>query len=248
MSYLGGTRAGRTITPRVFSLQPGLQQIIPGPCVIDAGTATYPHSFDGGNTGYTWELRAGCIMAQVTASKKWVPCGRTTIAAGGSGSGSGAGSATVPVVDARFFMAGEKISIIPEVAPGTQGARVEKTIASVDYSANTITFTGAIQYGTGTVVYKTYFADGTTSAAGCEIPRGILKEARALVNLQDPSDAAAGTRYDRDCQIVIRDYVNEDYILGDYAAARAGSPTAPTTAIPASYLQGILWDDLQQGG
>ena len=94
MSYLGGTRAGRTITPRNILKRTGDDFYLPGPLVLDAGSATYKRSVDGKNTSYTNELRAGCIMAQITASKKWVPCKRTTVEAGGSGSGSGPGIGT----------------------------------------------------------------------------------------------------------------------------------------------------------
>lgn len=233
MSSLGGTRVGRTITPRNILARTGDDHYLPGPLVLDGGTATYRRSVDGGNTGYTNELRAGCIMAQITASKKWVPCKRTTVAGGGSGSGSGAGSAVMPVVNAAFFIVGEVITIT-----GTSAGTVTKTLTAVDYANNLLTFSGAIQYNTGAAVYVSTFSDGTTSAAGAEIPRGILAQTVWTTNLQDALDAAAGTLYDRAIQVLYRGTVNEDYILGDYAACRDATT---------NYLTGILWDDRQTG-
>lgn len=233
MSSLGGTRTGRTVTPRNILARTGDDFYKPGPLVLDGGTAANRRSVDGGNTGYTNELRAGCIMAQITATKKWVPCKRTTVAAGGSGSGSGAGSAVMPVVNAAFFIVGEIITI-----EGTSGGTITKTLTAVDYSNNLLTFSGAIQYNTGAAVYVSTFSDGTTSAAGCEIPRGILAQTVWTTNLQDVIDAAAGTLYDRAIQLLDRGTVNEDYILGDYAACRDAT---------VNYLGGILWDDRQTG-
>lgn len=232
MSSLGGTRVVRTVTPRQILAKTGDDHYLPGPLVLDAGTSTYRRSVDGGNTSYTNELRAGCVLAQVTATKKWVPCKRTTVAAAGSGSGSGAGSAVMPVVNAAFFVVGEIITI-----EGTSAGTITKTLTAVDYANNLLTFTGAIQYNTGAAVYTSTFADGTT-AAGAEIPRGILAQTVWTNNLQDAIDAAAGTLYDRAIQVLYRGTVNEDYILGDYAACRT------TTT---NYLDGILWDDRQLG-
>lgn len=238
MSYLGGTRVGRTITPRNILKRTGDDFYLPGPCVLDAGTSTYRRSIDGGNTSYTNELRAGCIMAQITASKKWVPCKLTTVAGGGSGSGSGAGSAVIPVVNAAFFIVGETISIQPRET-GKSPARITRVISAVDYANNLITVSGAaIQYNTGDTVYVTTLSDGTTSAAGAEIPRAILSETVWTNNLEDPNDAAIGTLYDKPIQLLYRGYVDNNYILGDYAACRDATT---------QYLTGILWDDRQQG-
>jgi hypothetical protein len=233
MSFLGGTRVGRTVTPRVMLKRTGDDMYLPGPLVLDGGSATYRRSVDGSNTGYTNELRVGCIMAQVTATKKWVPCKRTTVSAAGSGSGSGAGSAVMPVVNAAFFIVGETITI-----EGTSGGTITKVLTAVDYANNLLTFSGAIQYNTGAAVYVSTFSDGTTSAAGCEIPRALLAQTVWTNNLEDAIDAAAGTLYDKAIQLLYRGYVDEDYIIGDYAAARAAT---------VNYLDGILWDDRQQG-
>lgn len=238
MSMLGGTRVGRTVTPRQFLLRTGDEMYLPGPLVLDAGSATYPRSSDGGNTGYAWELRAGAIMAMLTASRKWVPCKLTTITGGGSGSGSGAGSTTVPVVDARFFIAGETVSVQTALAPGTAGTRVTRVISSVDYTNNLIVLAGnPIQYNTGSTVYVTTLSDGSTSAAGVEIPRAILAQTVITKNLDDAVDAAAGTLYDKPIQLLYRGYVDVNYILGDYAAARDAAT---------QHLLGILWGDRQQ--
>jgi hypothetical protein len=238
MSFLGGTRTGRTVTPRNILKRSGDDFYLPGPLVLDAGNATYRRSVDGGNTGYTNEIRAGAIMAQITASKKWVPCKLTTVTGGGSGSGSGAGSAVIPVVNAAFFVVGETISVQPKET-GKTPARVTRVISAVDYANNLITVAGAaLQYNTGDEVYVVTFSDGTTSAAGCEIPRAILAQTVWTNNLEDAIDAAAGTLYDKAIQLLDRGYVDNNYILGDYAACR-------TTAV--QYLTAILWDDRQQG-
>lgn len=239
MSYLGGTRAGRTITPRNVLKASDGAFYLPGPLVVDAGTSTYRRSIDGGNTGYTNELRTGCIMAQVTASKKWVPFKASTVAAGGSGSGSGAGSTVVPVTDARFFVVGETVSIQP-AETGKSPARVTRVISSVDYDNDLITVAGsALQYTTGSLVYVTTFSDGSTSAAGCEIPRAILAQGVWTTNLNDVIDAAAGTLYDKPIMLLRAGYIDTDYVLGDYAAARNSSFT--------NYMTGFQWADTQQG-
>jgi hypothetical protein len=237
MSYLGGTRAGRTITPRNILKKTDDAHYLPGPLVLDAGTSTYRRSVDGKNTGYTNEVRAGSIMAQITASKKWVPCKLTTVAAGGSGSGSGAGSLVIPVVNSTAFVVGETISIQP-VETGKTPARVTRVITAIDYANDLITVNGAaLQYGTGSTIYTTTLSDGSTSAAGCEIPRAILAQTVWTTNLQDVLDAAAGTLYDKPIQLLYRGYVDVDYLVGDYAACRDATT---------NYLTGILWDDRQQ--
>lgn len=237
MSYVGGTRSGRTITPRNILMSSDGAFYLPGPNILDAGTATYPRSNDGGNTNYTYELRAGWVMAQVTATKKWVPCKLTTIVSGGSGSGSGSGSTTIPVQNAAAFYAGETISIQPRQT-GVTMARITRVISSVDYTNNLIVVAGnAIQYGTGDEVYATAFADGTT-AAGAEIPRAILAETVWTKDLDDSINAAAGTLYDKPVQLLREGYINSDYALGDYSACRS------TTT---NYLAGFQWSDRQQG-
>lgn len=234
MSFLGGSRTGRTITPRTILKRTGDEFYLPGPLVLDAGTATYRRSIDGKNTGYANELRAGCIMAQLTASKKWLPCKLTTVVAGGSGSGSGAGSTVIPVEDARFFIAGEIISYQPFETGKTPG-RASRTIVSVDYDNDLITVNAAVQVSTGTTIYVTTLSDGSTSAAGCEIPRAILPDTVWTTNREDVDDSAL---YDKPIRLLYRGYVDVDYILGDYAAARDAST---------NYLTGLLWDDRQQG-
>lgn len=236
MSYLGGTRVGRTVTPRNILMRSGDELHLPGPLVLDGGTATYRRSVDGKNTNYTNELRRGWIMAQVTASKKWVPCKRTAVAAGGSGSGSGAGSATVAVVNSAAFIVGE-ICTIP--VTGGQTTPITRTISSIDYTNDLITFSGAdFQVNTGAEIYVSTFSDGTTSAAGCEIPRAILDQDVWTNDLQDPVNAAAGTLYDKPIVLLCKGYLNEDYILGDFATCRATAT---------NYLGGFLWADRQQG-
>lgn len=238
MSFLGGSEAGDPVAPRNILMQSGDEMIIPGPCVLDVGTAALPRSRDGGHTNYGHILRAGCIMAQITAApQKWVPCKLTTVTGGGSGSGSGAGSAVIPVVDARFFIVGETISVQPRET-GKTPVRITRVISAVDYANNLITVAGgAIQYNTGDEVYVVTFSDGTTSAAGVEIPRGILVRGVSTKHTTDIRAAAAGTLYPKPIQIYRKAYINSDYALGDYAACRA-------TAV--NHLGGIQWSDRQQ--
>lgn len=68
--------------------------------VIDA-----TNSYDGANTDYERELRAGQIMARITSSKKWVPCKRSQT------NGSGDAATALIVDDARAFKAGETLTI-----------------------------------------------------------------------------------------------------------------------------------------
>lgn len=203
MSNLPGQYAGTTRTNRqALASLDGVQ--------YERGVIDSTNAYDGANTSYERELRPGLIMARVTSSKKWVPCKRTTVATGG-----GATAQAIPVVDARAFKAGETISV---------GSDTGKTIASVNYSTNTITVSDS----------SFTFADGEavicTSLAGSEIPRAILNE---FVNLVDP-DAIA--RDKTTGKLVSSGYVATGQVLGDLAACRAAT----------NYLAQIMWDD-QQG-
>lgn len=220
MSFLGGTRTGQTVTPRNILLSTKNVLELPGPNVID-GT----NSYDGGNT-YTWELRAGWVMAMITATRKWVPCQRTTVAGGGSGSGSGAGSAIVQVTNANAFQVGQSITI-----ESTNQGTVSRTITAIDHTNHQITVNGSVlQYNTGSKVY----ANPGGSLAGAEIPRGVLRETVHLRNLEDITNT---TLYDKAGVIIVQGYVDVNYMLGDYAACRDAT---------VNYLGGILWGDRQQ--
>ena len=92
---LPGQREGRSTTPRNMLKSTQLLMLAQGMLILDS---TY--AYDGANTSYEDEIRVGTPMAQITATKKWVPCKRTTVEdTGASGSGSAQGpSASVPVV------------------------------------------------------------------------------------------------------------------------------------------------------
>lgn len=190
---------------------------LPGPVMIDA---TY--AIDGKNIGRTDELRAGCLMARIT-NGLWVPLKRTRVASGTSGSGTGAGSTQIMVDDARFFKAGDTVSI------ATDNGVVNRTIASVDYDIDEITFTVAVDDPNigGAVI-----AQG--SLAGAETARGILAETVRLLT---------GTPFDttnRDTQGIILvggGIVDEDLVLGDLDAVRAD--------LTSHYISHIIFGDEQ---
>jgi len=219
---VSGQRTGYTASPRNIFYARGGEVYLPGQ-IMD-GTNAY----DGKNTSQTDEIRAGMILAQITSTKKWVPCRRTTIAAGGSGSGSGAGSLVIPVVDSRAFKAGEVITI-----EGTNLGTISRTIAAggVDYDNDLITVGGAaFQYNTGAAVY----ADPGGSLAGAQIPRGILAETVRTLSPQ-PFDS---TTRDTPCVVLAAGFMDVAMLLGDYAACR------DTTT---NYLGQFLWSDRQAG-
>jgi len=199
-------------TPRQFLMSTHDVQELPGPIVLDE-----VNSYDGANTGRTDELRAGQLMAQVTASKKWVPVKRTVVV--------GSGTLTALVVrNAAAFQVGETISV---------GADTGIVISAINYSTNTLTIPSTT-VADGEAVVCTTFKDGTTSAAGSEIARGILSQSVRLLS-GVPYET---TKVAKSAVIVFKAYVNTTKILGDYAACLASGVT--------NYLSGILWSDRQQ--
>lgn len=161
---------------------------ISGPVVIDSANA-----YDGGNTSRVDELRAGWLMAQVTATKKWVPCKRTAV--------TNTGTLTALVVDnAAAFKVGDVISV---------GADTAITITAINYTTNTMTIASTAVVAGEAVV--------CTSLAGSETARGLLKES---VRTQSgvPYETTA---VDKAACIITAGYINEDYVLGDLAACRA---------------------------
>lgn len=197
-------------TPRQILMTTHDAMELPGPIWID-GT----YSLDGANTGRVDELRAGCVMAQITASRKWVPCKRTRV--------TNSGTLTALVVDnASFFKVGETISV---------GADTGLVITAIDYATNTITIPSTAVVA-GEAVVVTAFAD-SVSAAGAEIPRGILANSLRLLS-SVPRDT---TQRDQEGVILFKGYVNSSMILGDYAAARSATT---------NYLGSIQWSDQQQ--
>lgn len=175
-------------TPREILLSGEGVITIPGPNLIDS---TY--AIDGSNTGRTDELRAGCLMGQITTTKQWVPMKRTTVAETGT-------VTALVVTNAAFFKVGDVISV---------GADTAITITAIDYTTNTLTIAS-----TAVVAGEAVIA---TTPAGAETARGILKESvRMLTGV--PYDT---TNRDVAACIITSGYVDDNMVLGDLAAARA---------------------------
>lgn len=219
--YLPGQRDGRTTSPRNVLLSQKNLRRVEGGGVIDA---TY--AIDGANTGKTQELRAGCLMARITASKLWVPLKLTQISDGTSGSGSGNSATAITVEDARFFKAGDAVLVESD----DSGGDVTTTIASIDYTNNVITLDDAVEFARNGGAVK-----ATGVLAGAEIARAVLNE---FVDLIDHDDNTARDRHVS--ELLINAYVDEGKILGDLAAVRA--PDNFSTAIT-HYLDQIQWGD-----
>lgn len=184
---------------------------LPGPIWIDGTNAG-----DGSNTGRVDEIRAGWLMAQITGSKKWVPCKRT------QANGAGVTSTTLIVDNAAAFLVGETLQI-----GSTTGI-----ISAINYSTNTITLTATKSWSDNDVVYTITFKDGATSAAGVEIARAVLLESvRLLTGI--PYET---TQVDKEAAIVSQAYINSTMVLGDKAAVLAVT----------NYLAHIMWSDQQQ--
>lgn len=157
MNSVPGYREGRTYTPRNVTWDQKNLVVIGGIIVSTA--------IDGGNTGYTDELREGLIMGQITASKKWRPCPRTLV--------NGSGTLTALVVDdARAFIAGDVITV---------GADTGITVSAVDYTTNTLTIASTTVLD-GEVVFA---EDGSGTA------RAILGE---FVKMKSTDDNTARDR------------------------------------------------------
>lgn len=200
-----GVRVGPTRSSRNILWSDGGLVTVSG--TIDSGNA-----FDGGNTGYTTELRAGTPLAVITATKKWVPCKRTTVTAGGGATGT-----AIPVVDARAFKVGDVITV---------GSTTSKTITAIDYSTNTITISGSFTFSNSDVV----FATTPSGAATC---RGILNEHVVLL------DEDGVNRDKQVSQIVVAGAVRSGQILGDIAAIRADT-NAQLSQIAWDDRQGVV--------
>lgn len=202
-------------TPRQILMSTANVIELPGPIWID-GT----NSADGSNTSRVDELRAGWLMAQITASKKWVPCKRTRVKTGTTG------TVTALTVDnAAAFLVGETISV---------GADTGLVITAINYLTNTLTIASTAVVD-GEAVVVTTLKDGTTSAAGVEIARAILSQTvRLLTGIPYES-----TQVDKEGVLLMRAYINSTMVLGDRSAITASSIT--------NYLSGLQFSDLQQG-
>lgn len=198
-------------TPRQIFMSTHNIVEMPGPIWID-GT----NSIDGKNTGRVDEIRAGMLMAQVTASKKWVPCKRTQ--ANGLGS-----TATALIVDnASAFIVGETLQI-----GSTTGV-----ISAINYGTNTITLSATKSWSDNDVVYAITLKDGATSAAGAEICRAVLTQTKRLLT----GIAYETNQVDKEGVLICAGYLNTTMILGDLAAILAAT----------NYLKGVQWSDQQQ--
>lgn len=181
-----GQVSGRTVTNReVFLGDISHRQAFTG--VIDSSKA-----YDGVNTSYEDELRAGCLMGRITASKKWVPLKRSRA------NGAGASSAALTVDDARFFKAGDALTI-----GSTSGV-----ISSVNYTTNVITLTATKTWSDRDAVYAT---------DGSGVARAILGE---FVKLKD-MDLDGTARDKSTSQLVVIAVARNGQILGDLATVRA---------------------------
>ncbi len=158
------------------------------------GTLDATNSYDGGNTGYEQELRAGTILAQVTSTKKWVPCKRTLV------NMADATTTSLVVDDARAFKSGDVISV---------GSDTSITISAINYTTNTLTIASTAVADNEVVI--------CTSLAGSEIPRGILNE---YIKLTDED----GTARDKEFSAgIYAGAVKGALVLGDLAACRAAT-------------------------
>lgn len=199
-SSIPGQRTGRTHTNRTALFSSVGLRWGQGGMVVDA---TY--AYDGANTSYEQELRAGTIMAQITTSGLWVPCKRTAVSAAGVSLSASAPSALIAVDDARAFLAGDEITV-----NATSGL----IISSVNYSTNVITLTTSIDVdlADGDPV----FASGS-ALAGAEIARGILDE---HINLKDEDGTARDKSFGK---LIVAGMCRKDMLLGDYAAILAAT-------------------------
>jgi len=191
---VSGSRTIRSYTPRDIYYT---KELKPG---MDGGRIDSTYAIDGGNTGFTDELRPGTLMGRITANGQWVACKRTQVNA------AGATAASFAVDDARAFMAGDTITV---------GGDTGLTILSINYGTNTITLTGSITFADNDAV----FASG--ALAGSETARGVLDE---FVQLYDPNTKALRDLYVGRI-ITSNAKIRTDMILGDLAACRASGVT-----------------------
>lgn len=180
MNQIPGQLAGATRTNRDF-LRSG-NGVIQVQGVIDAA-----NSYDGVNTSYERELRPGTIMAQITSSKKWVPCKRT------KANGAGSTATALTVYDARSFKTTDTIKV---------GSNNTCAISSINYSTNVITLAATKTWSDGDAVY-------CDSSAGSEIARAVLNE---WVNLLDYDGVARDKTTGR---LVIAGLAYSGVALGD---------------------------------
>jgi hypothetical protein len=180
-----GQRPGISITPRDVLLS--YESLRYGRGVIDS------HSIDGANTDHEDELRPGTPLGQITATKLWTPCKRTTATSDETDATS------LAVTDARAFQPGDSIKV---------GSNSAQAIVSVDYETNTIALTSAATWSAG---------DAVIAQDGSQTARAILNE---FIKLKDEDGIARNKTFG---QAILAGLVDNTQILGDLAAIRADS-------------------------
>ncbi len=179
-SAIPGYESVRSVTPREILYSMENVDYKPGGITIDSDK-----SVDGANTNLTFELRAGWLMGQITASGKWCPCKRTRV------NGTTGSQTTITVDNASPFQVGDVITV---------GADTTNTITAVDYTANTITWVGAITVADNDVVF---------CEDGSGVCRGVLAD---HVRLRNPENDAA---VDKTAKLLIEGKVKQSMLLGD---------------------------------
>lgn len=162
-----------------------------------SGVVDATYAYDGGNTSYEQVLRAGTIMAQITATKQWLPCKRTQV------NMADATTTALVVDDARAFQAGDTITI---------GSDTDVAVSAVNYATNTLTIAS-----TAVADNEVVFCD-KAGQEGCEIARAILDETDGLDLIDDDTNTATDRQTSR---LLVNGYLRRAMILGDIAAVEA---------------------------
>lgn len=182
-THLPGYEALRSVTPRdIMYSHEGKIEV---PVVLDSG------GIDGGNTGYTYEIRAGWLLGKITTGGRFRPCTRTL--ANGAGS-----SATALIVDNSYpFAVGDSIKI---------GSGSAVTISAIVYSTHTITLAAARTWSDN---------DAVIGQDGSQTCLGILSSFAKLKNEENITAVhAKGT-------MVIQGAIRQSLVLGDLTAIQA---------------------------
>lgn len=137
---LPGYVAGRSVTPREISAGGGPLELKPGGIILGST------AIDGGNTGYTYEIRAGWALGRISATGKYVPCKRTTTTSSGA-------VISLVVVNSYPFKVGDAVDI---------GADTNITISAIDYTTHTITIASTTVASGEAVVAR----DGSQTCVG----------------------------------------------------------------------------------
>lgn len=183
-SPLPGGRDLRTITPRQI-LKTLDERLNPNVVVLDSSK-----TYDGKNTGYEDEIRAGYLLGKITASGLYRGMTRSEL--------TSAASATnvIRVDDPRAFIVGDSI----KVDTGTA-----RTITAIDYTTHLITLSGDTDAGevVGAAVWG---QDGSATL------RGVLDE---FVKLKDSEGTLRNMQVGR---CIIAGCLDRSELLGDISA------------------------------